>query len=225
MPSSIGRCFSRRWLADFATAMPAITPTIQPFVVLRGLRGLRGWSNWCRLDVRLVSRRSEAGYRLYTPDDLMWLQHILALHYLGFGLNAIRHCLTHPDYTLVRVIHLHIQRMQEQIAMQQLLCRRLEALAAACEQIDSVSVTDVTAIVKVIRTMEHRTYAERSAALRVARKVSAIVGVTPTEVACTTCWYAAGAEVRYGPAPTPASQCPSHRSAPNCAGAGRQTPP
>jgi hypothetical protein len=33
---------------------PAITPTIQPFVFLRGLRGLRGWSNCCRLDVRLV---------------------------------------------------------------------------------------------------------------------------------------------------------------------------
>ncbi len=100
------------------------------------------------------SRRSEAGYRLYTPNDLVRLQHILALRYLGFGLDEIRHCLIHPDYTLVRVIHLHIQRMQEQIAMQQLLCRRLEALATAFEQTDSVSVTDVTAIVEVIRTME-----------------------------------------------------------------------
>lgn len=107
-------------------------------------------------EVGLLSptRRSDAGYRLYTPDDVARLQHILALRHLGLSLGEIQHCLTHPDYTIVRVIRLHIQRLQEQIEIQQTLCRRLEALAAHFSQTDMVSVADVQPILEVIRAME-----------------------------------------------------------------------
>jgi DNA-binding transcriptional MerR regulator len=101
------------------------------------------------------ARRSEAGYRLYGPDDVVRLQHILALRHLGFGLDEIRTCLTHPDYTLVRVIELHIERMQQHIEVQRTLCRRLEALADHFKQTEAVSVADVTQILEVIKAMEH----------------------------------------------------------------------
>jgi DNA-binding transcriptional MerR regulator len=39
------------------------------------------------------SRRTEAGHRLYTDADLARLQQILALKFLGFSLDEIRHCL------------------------------------------------------------------------------------------------------------------------------------
>lgn len=100
------------------------------------------------------TRRSEAGYRLYTPADLVRLQHILALRHLGFGLDEIRHCLTHPDYALVQVIQRHIHRLQAHIELQQTLCRRLEALAAYFEQTDTLSVVDVPQILEVINAME-----------------------------------------------------------------------
>jgi DNA-binding transcriptional MerR regulator len=36
---------------------------------------------------------TEAGYRLYSEDDLLTLQHILALKFLGFSLDEIKACL------------------------------------------------------------------------------------------------------------------------------------
>lgn len=107
-------------------------------------------------EVGLLSptHRSEAGYRLYTPADVVRLQHILALRHLGLSLDEIRTCLNQPDYNLVCIIHLHIKRLQEQIEVQQTLCRHLEALAVYFEQTDTVSVADATQILEVIRAME-----------------------------------------------------------------------
>jgi DNA-binding transcriptional MerR regulator len=39
------------------------------------------------------SQYTEAGYRLYTDADLLRLQQILALKFLGFSLEEIKHCL------------------------------------------------------------------------------------------------------------------------------------
>ncbi len=99
--------------------------------------------------------RSEAGYRLYTTGDVVRLQHILALRYLGLGLDEIRICLTHPDYSLVRVLHQHIRQIREQIEVQQKLCEQLEVIAIHLEQTDFGSVTDVTQLVEVMKAMEH----------------------------------------------------------------------
>lgn len=100
------------------------------------------------------THRSAAGYRLYTPDDVARLQHILALRRLGLRLDEIHQCLAHPEFGLVQVVQRHIQRIQAQIALQQTLCRRLETLTAHLEHLDTLSVTEVTHIMEVITTME-----------------------------------------------------------------------
>ena len=43
------------------------------------------------------SERSPAGYRLYTPDDLTRLQHVVVYRRLGFALEEIALLLDHPE--------------------------------------------------------------------------------------------------------------------------------
>ena len=43
------------------------------------------------------SRRSPAGYRLYTEDDITRLQHVVVYRRLGFALEEIALLLAHPD--------------------------------------------------------------------------------------------------------------------------------
>nr|BBH85800.1 MerR family transcriptional regulator [Thermosporothrix sp. COM3] len=63
------------------------------------------------------SAHSEKGYRLYTDEDVLQLQKILALKYLGFSLDEIKRCLQIGPYELgewllLQKIMLREKRMQ-----------------------------------------------------------------------------------------------------------------
>ncbi len=73
--------------------------------------------------------RSEGGYRLYTEKDVARLQQIASMRRLGFSLDDIAVCLERDDFSLRRVLALHIARLREQIEIEQELCRGLEGLA------------------------------------------------------------------------------------------------
>jgi len=67
------------------------------------------------------SARSEAGYRLYTDQDLERLQHVLFYKELGFGLEAIRTIMSNPDYD-------RYQALKEQRALIAKQIRRAESI-------------------------------------------------------------------------------------------------
>jgi len=100
------------------------------------------------------SRRTDAGYRLYTPGDVARLQQITSLRSLGFPLDEIRDCLDRPDVSLRRVIELHIDRLREQVALRRDLCRRLEAIAAQLSTAAEVSVDDFMQAMEIMSKME-----------------------------------------------------------------------
>jgi DNA-binding transcriptional MerR regulator len=52
------------------------------------------------------SLHTEAGYRLYTANDVARLQHVMSLRQLGFSLDEVRHCLDHDDFSPLEVIRL-----------------------------------------------------------------------------------------------------------------------
>jgi DNA-binding transcriptional MerR regulator len=75
------------------------------------------------------SERTEAGYRVYTDEDLPRLQQILALKFLGLSLDEIRRCLaTGP------------RRLQESLGQQKAMMRekraQLDAILQAIEQVE-----------------------------------------------------------------------------------------
>src|SRR5579883_1135100 len=101
---------------------------VSEFAELVGV-SVRALHHYDDLGLLKPSYRSDKGYRLYTPEDLIKLQLVKSLQQLGFSLDQIKHSLANPNFSLLEVIPQHIQQLQKQITTQQLLCDRLTAVA------------------------------------------------------------------------------------------------
>jgi DNA-binding transcriptional MerR regulator len=100
------------------------------------------------------SGRSEAGYRLYREAEVARLQQIVSLKQMGFSLTEIKECLTRPDFSLRRVIELHLIQLREQTAAQLRLCERLEAFARSLDSAEHVSLEDLLETIKEMNKVE-----------------------------------------------------------------------
>ncbi len=100
------------------------------------------------------SLHTEAGYRLYTRDDVARLQQVLSLRQLGFALEEIRDCLDRPGFAPLEVIRLHITRLREQIELQRKLCERLEALVERFRTAEEVSTDEFLYTIEVMSMIE-----------------------------------------------------------------------
>lgn len=107
-------------------------------------------------DIGLLSpsRRSEAGHRLYSDQDIMRLQQILSLRQLSFSLDEIRQCLENPDYALPQVIDLHCDRIRQQIQLSHTLLERLNSIAQELETTESVAVDNLIQAMETITMSE-----------------------------------------------------------------------
>jgi DNA-binding transcriptional MerR regulator len=115
------------------------------------------------------SRRSESGYRLYVAEDVARLQQIKSLRQLGFSLEEIRALLAKPDISPVRVIELHLSRLEEQIGLQQRLLERLRMLAlrlSAAEDISAAEFMDTIEVMTMVENAEKYYSPEQLAELR-----------------------------------------------------------
>jgi DNA-binding transcriptional MerR regulator len=83
-------------------------------------------------ELGLVSppQRTVSGHRLYGRDEIVRLQQVLSLRQLGFPLEEIRELLTRRDFDAGQLVRNHVERLRRQIAAQQELCARLDAVAA-----------------------------------------------------------------------------------------------
>ena len=100
------------------------------------------------------SCRSEAGYRLYSGDDVERLTRILSLRSLGLPLDQIRRSLTDPQFSLKRCLQLQVARRGEQIIQQQELVQRLESLLATLEPHGKISVEDLVGTLEMMTMFE-----------------------------------------------------------------------
>ena len=88
---------------------------------------VRTLHHYDRLGLLVPSRRSEAGYRLYSGQDLARLQQILLYRELGFGLGEIAGLMNGPGYD--RIAALERQR--------ELLVARQQHLGAVTALVDA----------------------------------------------------------------------------------------
>ena len=100
------------------------------------------------------SQRTGSGHRLYGDEDLSRLLQILSLRQLGFSLEEIGDCLTHPDFSLERTLELHISRLGSRIEAEQRLRSRLEAVATRLRSAETVSVEDFLQTMEAITMFE-----------------------------------------------------------------------
>lgn len=87
---------------------------------------IRALHHYDALGLLSPSGRSEAGYRLYSYDDLARLQEILIWRQLGFSLAEIRDLLDDPGYD-------RLDALERQRSMVELEIERLGALAKAVD--------------------------------------------------------------------------------------------
>jgi len=100
------------------------------------------------------SLHTEAGYRLYTADDIARLQQVLSLRQLGFSLDEVRDCLDRPGFSPLEAIGLHLARLREQIEMQRKLCERLEMLAVHVRAAGEVSADEFLHAIEEMTILE-----------------------------------------------------------------------
>lgn len=92
--------------------------------------------------------RTRAGHRLYSARDIRRLQHIASLKHLGLSLEEIGSCLDDPDYSLARVLRIHLVRIQEEIENRRRLRGLLESLLARLNGGEEPSVDQLTRTVE-----------------------------------------------------------------------------
>lgn len=95
-------------------------------------------------------KHTESGYRLYSDEDLIRLQQILGLKYLGFSLGEIRACLSAGPQRFVEVL-------AQQRAMLEEKRKQLDAVLRTIEQTEQLARAgrcDWEAIAGVIRVMQ-----------------------------------------------------------------------
>lgn len=95
------------------------------------------------------SGHTEGGHRLYAEADLLRLQQILTLRYLGFSLKQIGRLLDRPDFDLMASMHVQRRALRDRIAeleqidaaLGELLARRRTAGRWAWDLVASLAAT------------------------------------------------------------------------------------
>lgn len=95
------------------------------------------------------SHRTEAGYRLYGEADIIRLQQIVSLRQLGFSLEQIRECLEQDKFSPHHVVQLHLSQLKEQMALQQQLYARLEAIATRIQSTETISIQEFIQLIEM----------------------------------------------------------------------------
>jgi DNA-binding transcriptional MerR regulator len=100
------------------------------------------------------SQHTASGHRLYGGADLARLQQIKSLRQLGFALEQIRDCLNGPDFSPLRLVESHLAHLREQVARQQWLCGKLEALATHFRAAEEVSAAEFLQTIEAMNMVE-----------------------------------------------------------------------
>lgn len=120
----------------------------------------------------MPAMRSEGGHRCYTEAEVERLQRIVSLRELGFSLEDIGRCLDTPGYALAAVVALHLERLGEQIARQQVLHQRLSRLHECLQEGEAVPVTQLLETMEAITMIEKYLTPEQIQVLQARREIS-----------------------------------------------------
>src|SRR6266852_726116 len=85
------------------------------------------------------SRRTDAGHRLYTADDVTRLYRISLLRRLGFPLEQISSILEDPEWQLAPAVDRHLEHAQQRAAIAARLRTHLASMAAELARRDNPS--------------------------------------------------------------------------------------
>lgn len=99
------------------------------FAALTGV-SVRTLHHYDAIGLLRPTAHSASGYRLYSERDLLTLQQILTLRYLGFSLRQVRGLLEQPDFSLVASLQIQRRVLRDRIAELARIAAALDALLA-----------------------------------------------------------------------------------------------
>jgi MerR family transcriptional regulator, thiopeptide resistance regulator len=108
------------------------TYRVGEFAAMSGI-SVRTLHHYDQLGLLRPSGRTESGYRLYTEWDMLYLQQILTLRYLGFSLEQVGQLLRRPEFDLVASLRAQREVLRERIAELQEMGSALDRLLAQHE--------------------------------------------------------------------------------------------
>lgn len=156
---------------------------------------VRALHHYDEIGLLTPSLHTGSGHRLYAVSDVARLQQIVSLRQLGFSLDEIRDCLQRPDFSPLRVVKMHAQRLREQIELQRKLCERLDAIAAHFHAAGDVSVDEFIQTIEVMTMIENYYTAEQLETLRKRREEAGAAGEDVVRQG-TAAWEALFADLR-----------------------------
>ena len=115
------------------------TYLIKEFAGMGGV-SVRTLQYYDRVGLLEPSERTDAGHRLYRQADLLRLQQILTLKYMGFSLDEIDNLLRNPAYDLKRSLEIQKEAIDRQIEG---LRRVSQSLDGTIQVLSSVEMDDL----------------------------------------------------------------------------------
>lgn len=115
---------------------------------------IRTLHHYDELGLLRPSRRTDAGHRVYSTEDVARLQQIMSLRAIGLSLQAIGDFLDNPGASLSRILTLQLRRLDEQIAEQQAVRRRLETMVRLLDRGAELTVDDFIQTIEAMTRFE-----------------------------------------------------------------------
>ncbi len=106
------------------------------------------------IDLLKPSEHTQAGYRLYTLQDVQRLQHIRTLQGLGLSLAEITRELKHPTLDAASQLQRYINQIDVRIAEQKKLKTQLEAVAKLQKVGETSTLEEILNTLETMKMME-----------------------------------------------------------------------
>ncbi|MFM1653546.1 MerR family transcriptional regulator [Brevibacillus sp. B_LB10_24] len=107
------------------------------------------------------SGQTESGHRLYSESDLSRLHQILSLKELGLSLEEIKSVLTDGQISPLEIVNLQMNRIKEQIKLQQKLLEQLEHVSKLMQGKAQLTVEDFTNLLQAMKMSFEKLVIER----------------------------------------------------------------
>jgi DNA-binding transcriptional MerR regulator len=104
------------------------------------------------------SGRTEAGHRLYSMKDMVKLQHILTLKFIGLSLNAIKDTMAKNSENLNLLLRSQRNSIEQKIEHMQLAVKAIKQAEDALVSSNNLSMENVIKVIKAVQAEKSHEY-------------------------------------------------------------------
>lgn len=112
---------------------------------------IRTLHHYDKLGLLTPSGRTESGYRTYAAKDLLRLQQIVTLKFMGLSLDQIKRALARPQFAVLKSLRLQAEAVEKEIER---LRRAAQALRETSRMVEAGGPFDWTKITRIMEDIK-----------------------------------------------------------------------